>query len=277
MELPPFVTPEEIFDILNAFRSMKGDLKTAAEYLGTRGKGKSQSRWAVAFAVAKRFGLLEKENGNYEPTREGYHLTNLGPSNPEAKELLRKASENYEKFAEAITLLNNELQIRGSMSPTDMGNHLRTKYNPKWKTSTVGSIGRAYSRWLEFFGLADINRGKVVPKGAAISEIGTPTEVKAEAGISIPSPSYAVPSFEIEDIVYSIGKLEQVANEKNFEETEKEVEEIKNKLQNIYPEAIALVELLAEYLESYKKIDEYCLKTIGKLRELVRSRYFRGP
>jgi hypothetical protein len=276
MELPPFVAPEEIFDILKAFRSVKGDLEKAAEYLGTMGKGKSASRWAVAFATAKKFELLQlREEGGYEPTQDGYRLLNFGPSNAEAKDLLRRASEKHEKFAEAVNLLNDELQNRGSMSPTEIGQLLRIKYSPKWSDSTANSIGRAYTRWLEFFDLADVSRGKVVPKGAAVSEIELPTEAKAEAGISIPSPRYAVPSFKVAAIIFSLGRLEQIAKQKNLEETKKEIGEIKDKLQDIYPEAVAVSELLLEYLESSKKIDEYSLKMTNKLLELVRSRYFR--
>jgi hypothetical protein len=277
METPPFVAPEEIFDILKAFRSVKGDIEKAAEYLGTTmGKGRSASRWAVAFATAKKFGLLQlRADGGYEPTQDGYQLLNFGPSSPEAKASLRRVSEKHEKFAEAINLLNDELQSRKSMSPTEIGQLLRIKYNSEWSDSTAISIGRAYTRWLEFFDLADVGRGKVVPTGAALPEIEVSTGVRAEAGISIPSPRFAVPSFKVADIIFSLGRLEQIAKQKNLEETKKEIEEIKNKLQDIYPEAVAISELLLEYLESHKKIDEYSLKMTNKLLELVRSRYFR--
>jgi len=91
----------------------------------------------------------------------------------------------------------------------------------------------------------------------------------------IPLPRYMVPSFEVEDVVHSLGKLEYVADKNNLEETRKGAEKIREKLQSIYPEAAVMLELLLEYLESHDKIGEHCLKIISKLRELVRVRYFR--
>jgi hypothetical protein len=122
--------------------------------------------------------------------------------------------------------------------------------------------------------LAEFNRGKVVPEGV-VAEIEAHTKVKEEAGISIPSPRLAVPRFEVADVIFSLGKLEQKARQDDVEEIKTEAKEINSKLQNIYPEAVAVSELLLDYLESHKKVDDYCHKMINKLLELIRSHYFR--
>lgn len=274
MGIIPLVTPEEIFDIVKAFKSVPGNLKNAAEYLGTLGKGKSESRWTIAFATAKKFGLLAQKDKAYGPTQKGHELLAHGFSAPEAKDLLRKACEKHEKFAEAIKLLNDQLQTRGSMAPTEIGKFLQIKYNPAWSKTTANMIGRYYSRWLDFFDLVDVSKGKIVPKGSAISEIEVPSKVGAEAGISIPAPKSAIPKFEVADVIFSLGRLDQLMGQKGLEETKKEIVEIKNKLQEIHPEAVVISDLLLDYLESHPKVDEYCSKMLSKVLELVRGRYF---
>jgi len=91
-----------------------------------------------------------------------------------------------------------------------------------------------------------------------------------------PPPGYRVPNLKVEDVVYSLGKLEYAAEKSNFVETRERAEEIRKKLEGIYLEAAVIAGFLLDYLETHDKVDKYCFTIINKLRELVRGRYFRA-
>lgn len=287
VELPPLVSPEEIYDIVKAFKQVSGDIKKASEYLGTLGKGKSTSRWGVPFAAAKKFGLLtERSDGEYEPTTEGYNIINYGINHEQSKQILKEVSSKYPIFAKALDLIYEELTIQKTLSFSAIGNLLRIKYNPKWSDSSAKFAGRAYSRWLEYFGLATAKKGEILLKEEALPKVEIAEEERkiADTAISALTPAVSTPTrkatekpqAEIADIIFFLGKIDQlISSNAKVDEIIKNLEEIRNKLERIHPEGMTISEILLDYLKSQEKANiEYCSRTLNRLYKIILSRYF---